>query len=430
MSYATTLAESSLKAAFLEVAQSEQAKKAKIAQSYRAEVLKKQEKKQQVPVPVGGGAAAAIKKKTIQKGKKATFAQCAFNLANILMGVGMLGLPFVFRAAGWLGGLFSVILIAIICWRTAILIGRELNGDPRPSSFFDDHNSYAHDSDPDHSQQLQRMLPPTTSFPDIARCAFGKIGCLILSFLLYFELFSCICVFFVTIGAHLHELFPGLSAAHHSVGTALLSLFPTVVLKTPALLSYLSMVGTLSTMALVLSVILSALVEGDDTERVAMTTTSQQRLENHVVGGPPYHILWDSSGLPLAFGLVSYCFSGHAIVPAIYRSMERPQDFERMVTMTFAVVLVCSVAVAASGYIMFGSFVQDQVTLSMKENVHADVAMNALVALMILTGKLGFIGRTLSSFLFFPHPILLHNQMVVGSLFQGDIDHVPVGAWS
>jgi len=36
---------------------------------------------------------------------KSSFLQCTFNMANILMGVGMLGLPFVFKSAGFIGGL-------------------------------------------------------------------------------------------------------------------------------------------------------------------------------------------------------------------------------------------------------------------------------------------------------------------------------------
>ena len=46
--------------------------------------------------------------------KKSTFGQCMFNMANILMGVGMLGLPFLFKRAGWFGGLFVTILFSFV----------------------------------------------------------------------------------------------------------------------------------------------------------------------------------------------------------------------------------------------------------------------------------------------------------------------------
>merc|ERR1712127_218335 len=66
------------------------------------------------------------------KGQKSSFWQCAFNMANILMGVGMLGLPFVFKSAGYIGGFLATVSICLVTWRTSYYLGRELNGDPRP----------------------------------------------------------------------------------------------------------------------------------------------------------------------------------------------------------------------------------------------------------------------------------------------------------
>jgi len=53
----------------------------------------------------------------IKKSKKgtATFWQTVFNMANILMGVGMLGLPYLFMRAGWIGG-FTVCTIFAGCY--------------------------------------------------------------------------------------------------------------------------------------------------------------------------------------------------------------------------------------------------------------------------------------------------------------------------
>jgi hypothetical protein len=69
---------------------------------------------------------------------KSSFGQCTFNMANILMGVGMLGLPYIFKSAGWIGGSFVTLLFSSVAYRTSILLGRELNGDPRPLELFDD----------------------------------------------------------------------------------------------------------------------------------------------------------------------------------------------------------------------------------------------------------------------------------------------------
>jgi vesicular inhibitory amino acid transporter len=221
------------------------------------------------------------------------------------------------------------------------------------------------------------MHKPISSFPDIARAAFGEVGCLVLSIILYFELFSCICIFIVTIGDHMHTLFPSIPVTTHMLGVAVLSAIPILLLRTARLLSYMSAVGTFATISVVGAVVLAYAFEGDITEKVAASMTNP--------GPPPYHPTWNTSGLPMAFGMVAYCFSGHAIVPSIYSSMQRPQDFERVVNITYAIVLVCCLAVGLSGYFMFGSLVLDQVTISLEMNSSAALAMTILTYLMILT---------------------------------------------
>jgi len=307
--------------------------------------------------------------------EKSSFAQCMFNMSNILMGVGMLGLPYIFRCAGWIGGTAVTLTFSIIAWRTSICLGRELNGDPRPAAYFDD-DPYNTPIVP-NSTPSARMLKPIKSFPDIAREAFGQKGNVLLCLVLYFELFSCLCIFLVTLGDHLHTLFPQIPMYKHMMYVSVLISVPTALLRTPRLLSYLSAVGTCATFFVVVAVFSSALLGGDISEEVA---------EREGVTETSYHTLWRTSGLPAAFGLIAYTFSGHAIVPSIYVSMEHPKDFEKMITYTFAAVTSCCLIVAASGYYMFGSMVDDQITLSLEKAAGSgDKGMEMLTWLMILT---------------------------------------------
>lgn len=185
------------------------------------------------------------------------------------------------------------------------------------------------------------MLKPLKSFPDIARAAFGETGCFILSVILYFELFSCLSIFFVSLGDHLSTLFPSVPMTYHMVIMAFAVTVPTTLLRTTKLLSYLSLVGIFATVAVVLAVLFSALLNGDITESLA---------ESRGIEEPgPYRDNWNTSGLPVALGLIAYCFSGHAIVPSIYSSMKKPQEFERMIDWTFLIVIGCSFVVAISG---------------------------------------------------------------------------------
>lgn len=211
---------------------------------------------------------------------------------SLTQGVGMLGLPYVFKSAGWIGGFCVTVGFCLVTWRTSYYLGRELNGDPRPVHIFSERNPPT------------RMRKQISSFPGIAREAFGDKGCVCLSTVLYFELLSCLSIFLVSLGNHLHALFPSVPQSRHMTIVAGVLVIPSALLRTPKLLSYLSAVGTLATVVVVLSVVLSALVMffsvGD-------------------TGSGREYKLSSFDGLPLALGIVAYCFSGHAIVPSIFQ---------------------------------------------------------------------------------------------------------------
>ena len=305
----------------------------------------------------------------------------------------MLGLPYIFKSAGWLGGFFVTLSFSSIAYRTSVLLGRELNGDPRPAHMFND-------------SSLVRQRKPIRSFPDIARVAFGQCGTIILSFVLYFELFSCLCIFFVTLGDHLHTLFPMVSVTKHMIYVSFGLAVPTALLRTPKLLSYLSAVGTAATACVVSAVAGSAIYNGDISDSIAQSRGID-------VTEHPTHMNWSTNGLPIAFGLIAYTFSGHAIIPSIYSSMKRPQDYEKMIGFTFMCVTVCCLIVAVSGYWMFGSMVDDQITLSLERSSgDGNILMKILTWLMILTAFSKF---TLTAF-----PLALGLEEIFAPIVPND----------
>ena len=99
-------------------------------------------------------------------------------------------------------------------------------------------------------------------------------------------------------------------------------------------------------------------------------------------------------------------------MPSIFCSMQRPQDFEQVVNISFAIVLVSCLAVGLSGYYMFGSFVLDQVTLSLEQNSSAEFAMMILTYLMILTA---FSKLTLTMF-----PLAIGMEEIVAPFLSTD----------
>jgi len=193
------------------------------------------------------------------------------------------------------------------------------------------------------------------------------------------------------------------------VNVAIILTIPTAVLRTPRLLSYLSAVGTIATISVVTSVLSYAIIEGDMADQVAR----DQQLSNV----PPYRSWWTVSGLPVGFGLIAYTFSGHAIVPSIYTSLKRPQDFEKMVNITYLCVVFCCCIVACSGYYMFGDTVEDQITITLekalvKSNTGAEKSMTMITWLMILTAFSKF---TLTMF-----PLALGMEEIIGRFLSSD----------
>jgi len=351
------------------------------------------------------------------KASKTTLRQCVFNTANTLMGMGIISLPFCLRTAGWLGGLVALTIFGAVTWWTSILIGRALNGDPRTRSLAFKNNTTRHgEQDDGNGEKLVRLRRQLTSFPDIAREAFGQNANIVLSSVLYFELFSALAVFFVSLGDHLHSLIPSISETHHMMMMSILLIVPTVICKTPRLLSYLSAVGTFTTVALVLSVFFAAVWEGDiASEMVVGGATSPQTTTIAAAGSTAqsFHSMFIPTGLPVSLGLVAYCFGGHAVVPSIYNSMARPQDYERMIGYSYMLVMTCCMLVAVSGYYMFGSTVSDQVTLSLERApIDAESAMRVLTWLMVVT--------SLSKFTLYLFPLALGVEEIIAPYVPTD----------
>jgi hypothetical protein len=126
--------------------------------------------------------------------------------------------------------------------------------------------------------------------------------------------------FHAYIGDHLHSLFPAISSTTHVALATVIMLVPTILLRTPTLLSYFSMIGTFATIAVFLIIIRAAVIEGDIADEVA----EKQGLPE------PDRVNFRPQGLILSLGIISYCFSGHVIVPSIYSSLRKPQEFERI----------------------------------------------------------------------------------------------------
>jgi vesicular inhibitory amino acid transporter len=82
------------------------------------------------------------------------------------------------------------------------------------------------------------------------------------------------------------------------------------------------------------------------------------------------------AGLPVSVGLYGFCYSGHAVFPNIYTSMRRPDDFNKVLYLSFFVVSLIYGGIAIMGYTMFGEGIQSSITLNLpREFIASKIAV-------------------------------------------------------
>ncbi|KAG1674281.1 hypothetical protein FOA52_013470 [Chlamydomonas sp. UWO 241] len=115
---------------------------------------------------------------------KSSFMQAVFNVVNVIMGVGLLTLPFALKSSGWVGlGLLWVMGIITNYTGKALVECAQKVAEKQGLG-------------------EEKVL----GYEDIAEAAFGKIGRLLISSIIYTELFGTCCLLFILEGDNLFQL--------------------------------------------------------------------------------------------------------------------------------------------------------------------------------------------------------------------------------
>lgn len=283
--------------------------------------------------------------------------QAALNMTNILCGSGLLALPYAAKCTnGYVGACGLLALASAGTLFTAKLLGSELK---RVLS----------------SQAHCHSFP---GFPDLAYYAFGKSGRIAVALALYFDLFLCLVLFLLMGGANIsatldairgHPLHPVDDDA--SLLTALSKqlmtpvgciwimtaiLLPATTFDDLAALSKFSAVGTIATLALVLVVVVMALCCPDASDKLRLHNRHNSMLDNTSDES-------SDAQQALSFGLVLFCFAGHALFPSIYFSLEDAGQWDKVVNLSYVIAFGASAVVACAGYALFGDNVSEQISV-------------------------------------------------------------------
>uniref|UniRef100_A0A7N0REG9 Amino acid transporter transmembrane domain-containing protein n=1 Tax=Kalanchoe fedtschenkoi TaxID=63787 RepID=A0A7N0REG9_KALFE len=262
--------------------------------------------------------------------RRCSFGQAVLNGMNVLCGVGILSTPYAVKEGGW-AGLSILLLFAVLSFYTGLLL------------------RYCLDSE-----------PGLETYPDIGQAAFGTTGRIAISIILYVELYASCVEYIILESDNLSSLFPnahlslgGLELSSHRLFALIstLAVLPTVWLRDLSVLSYLSAGGVIASVLVVCSLFWVGTVDHVNLHSKGSTL--------------------NLGTLPVALGLYGFCYSGHAVFPNIYSSMEKPHQFPMVLLTSFGICTLMYAGVAVMGYSMFGESTESQFTLNMPTDLLA-----------------------------------------------------------
>ncbi|KAI8369672.1 transmembrane amino acid transporter protein-domain-containing protein [Blakeslea trispora] len=271
---------------------------------------------------------------------KSNFIQSVFNAVNVLVGVGILALPLSMRLAGWVYGSLIFLFCSLATNYTAKVIVKCLN---------------VHDH--------------AVTYGDMGHVAFGEKGRRLINTIFVIELITIGVALIVLLGDGLQSLFPHVSLVQTRI-ISFVVLLPTVFLPIKKL-AYTSLVGIIACVCLVVIVLYDGLSKPEKPGSIL------DPMETEFF---PAHLS------PLSFGLIMSGFAGHAVFPSIYRSMENPKEYNRMVNVTYVITIVIYFLMAVIGYLMFGQDTLQEITqnvAAIKE--YSQVLNRFAIWLLVLT---------------------------------------------
>lgn len=319
--------------------------------------------------------------------QNSTFGQAVINGMNVLCGVGILSTPYAVKEGGWLS-LAILLIFAILSFYTGLLL------------------RYCLDSS-----------PGLETYPDIGQAAFGRVGRIAISIILYMELYACCVEYIILESDNLSSIFPnahltllGYELDSHLLFAlaATLAVLPTCWLRDLSLLSYISVGGVVASVLVVLCLFWVGLVD-----QVGFVGKGSQL---------------NLSTLPVAIGLYGYCYSGHAVFPNIYTSMANRSQYPAFLFTSFIICTAMYAGAAVVGYLMFGESAESQFTLNLPRDLAASklaiwtTVVNPFTKYALTMSPVAMCleelipSRHLKSNLY---PILIRTALVISTLLVG-----------
>lgn len=267
--------------------------------------------------------------------------QSIFNSVNLLVGVGILSLPYAFKVSGWYLGGFLLLAFCLFTRYTAMKL----------AECMDTNGSFK-------------------TYADVGEGAFGKTGRAMISVFFMVELIVASVALAILSADSIATLLPSLDTRLIKLGVFLV-FTPSTWSKSLSHLTIASMLGVFTILAL-FSILLG--------EGLSHKEMSPGNLL-HPARTDPWPRDW--SRTPLCIGLISAGFSGHAVFASIKSQMAEPKKFPRVVNVSYLVTALLYLAFAAVGYLMFGQDTMVEVSQNLPR-IHGYPRALAVVTIMVV----------------------------------------------
>ncbi|EME83743.1 uncharacterized protein MYCFIDRAFT_162656 [Pseudocercospora fijiensis CIRAD86] len=251
------------------------------------------------------------------------------NMANSIIGAGIIGQPYAFKQAGLLTGITLLILLTItVDWTIRLIVKNS-------------------------------KLSGTNSFQETVEHCFGKSGLVAISVAQWAFAFGGMVAFCIIIGDTIPRVLASIFPTLHAIPVvglltdrrATIVLFTLGISYPLSLYRDIAMLAKASTLALISMLI------------IILTIVVQGSLAPSDVKGPIKGSLLINSGVFQAIGVISFAFVCHHNSLLIYGSLRTP-TMDRFATVTHwstGVSMLACLIVALAGYLTFGSQTQGNV---------------------------------------------------------------------
>mmetsp|Transcript_1026 Transcript_1026/g.3194 ORF Transcript_1026/g.3194 Transcript_1026/m.3194 type:complete len:519 (+) Transcript_1026:61-1617(+) len=256
--------------------------------------------------------------------------EAVFNLANTVLGVGVLSVPYAFRLSGY-STLLLVLLTIAVTSRTAGFIGEALVLAAR-------------------SPGAAAVPRKGRDFIFLAHVAFGPRGRAVIGAITSLEIWFALVTFMVMNGVNASLIWPGLGCSPAIIASCVLAALTVFVPM--RFFSYLSLVSSLSLAAAAVSMV-----------GAALTMPSWANPYDHL--GIP--ALLQLQNMPRSVGIIVFCFAGHPCFPVVHECMRDRGAWNSSVGITFLLAAAYYGGLGVFGYLVFGQDLAASFTMNLAQ---------------------------------------------------------------